>query len=79
MKLHHPLLCLILAGAALLNVTTACAAPALPPLEHFFANPAFNDAELSPDELDQGRVLAARYSPQLTRTLLALRPLPGFS
>ena len=52
---HASLLALSLYAAPIVH---AQAAPALPPIEHFFANPAFNGGLLSPD----GRSIAARGS-----------------
>ncbi len=66
---HRYLLCLmLLAGAALFD---AAAAPALPPLEQFFAKPKFDAPKLSPN----GKYLAARISAKGERDWLSVLDL----
>jgi len=61
MKLRHLILSLCLGAGAV-------HAAGLPPLEHFFENPAFNGAKLSPD----GKFLAARISAKGTHDWLSV-------
>lgn len=69
MNQHHvwkPLACLF--AAALLSAATAASAqaPAPPPVEAFFQNPAFSAAKISPD----GRHVALTVAPKGARTQL---------
>lgn len=63
------------AGLAATALAHAQPAPALPPLEHFFDNPEFSAAQLSPS----GKYLAARFGVKGARERLAVVDLSNNS